>query len=341
MTDYTGPAAVLRHYLDDPATGWSIGAFGALAEFARADGEPVERRQGDGWASLVSPLGALRVSLDDRMRLVPYEAVSRMRTAWSQGVVACLAQRDAAMAGHDAITELGPDAHALREGGGSEVLFDLGFAIGHVDCCVRTADEGLLSVLRDHVGRGPFGGGAPALKAVKAASPTRVFRSKLGRIEVYQRIPGGDGAETPPGPHTHVMPRLLAHRRDAAATLPLLAGQVPALALFPPNPIRDGAGAVKPFDAGAHDAFQALMAGFAAPEIMAAKRLAWAALADGRGPGGLDLPTDRHARTALRVALRQARHTDGPSPALDAWTAAVEPAQGEAGDDADAGADHG
>ena len=92
---------------------------------------------------------------------------------------------------------------------------------------------------------------------------------------------------------------------------------------------------------GAHDAFQALMAGFAAPEIMAAKRLAWAALADGRGPGGLDLPTDRHARTALRVALRQARHTDGPSPALDAWTAAVEPAQGEAGDDADAGADHG
>jgi len=329
MTNDLGPAAVLDQHLDDPATGWSIGAFGALAEFARAGDEPAERLSGDGWVGLASPLGAMRVHLDDRTHLIPYEALSKFRTAWSQGVVACLAEDDAAMAGKETITEVGADAHALDEAAKSEVLFDLGLGIRHVDCCVRTADADLLAVLRRCAGRPPFDGGEEALAAIKAASPARIFRSRLGRIEVYQAIPSGGGAATPTGPHTHVMPRLLKHRRDHAATLPVPAGLVPALALYPPNPIRAGNGGVRDFDRAAHDAFQELMRRFAAPEIMAAKRLAWDAVADGRGPDGLDLPTDRHARTALRVALRQAYHTDGPSSVLARWTEAVEPVSDE------------
>ena len=241
------------------------------------------------------------------------------------------------MAGHSVITELGPDTEAIRSEDRNSIAFDIGLDIAHIDCRVRTADAGLLAVLRGATGKPPLDGGQDALAAIKAVGPHRVFASRLGRIEVYQPIPGGDGATTPMGPHTHVMPRLLAHRRDQAATLPVPDGLVPALALFPPNPVRDGDGGVRDFDRAAHDAFQGLMARFAASDIMAAKRLAWDALAQGHGPERLMLPTDRHVRTALRVAVRQAHHVDGPSAALEAWQNAVEPV---GTDDPDLPADH-
>ena len=44
-------------------------------------------------------------------------------------------------------------------------------------------------------------------------SPHRVFCCRMGRVEVYQPIPAPDG-KSPEGPHTHVLPRLLAHGRS-------------------------------------------------------------------------------------------------------------------------------
>ena len=50
----------------------------------------------------------------------------------------------------------------------------------------------------------------------------------MGRVEVFQPIPSPDG-KSPEGPHTHVLPRLLAHGRLNAATVPVPDGWLAGL----------------------------------------------------------------------------------------------------------------
>ena len=44
------------------------------------------------------------------------------------------------------------------------------------------------------------------MAVILAASPHRVFVSRVGRIEVFQAIPSANG-KSPEGPHTHVLPK--------------------------------------------------------------------------------------------------------------------------------------
>ena len=112
----------------------------------------------------------------------------------------------------------GADDEALRERDRDAVLFDLGLGALQVDCCVRVADPEVAAQLRAHCGQPVFA--APAMGIILAANPHRVFLSRLGRIEVFQPIPPPDG-KSPDGPHTHVLPGLLRHRRTHAATEPI------------------------------------------------------------------------------------------------------------------------
>ena len=122
-----------------------------------------------------------------------------------------------------ALTEVGPDTEALREQDRGAVLFDLGIDALQVDCCIRVSDPKLAAELRAHVGRSLFEAGNPAMGLILVHSPDRVFITRVGRAEVYQAIPQ-PGDKAPEGPHTHVLPRLLAHRRTHAATEPIPRG---------------------------------------------------------------------------------------------------------------------
>jgi hypothetical protein len=106
-----------------------------------------------------------------------------------------------------------------------------------------------------------------------ALSPHRVFISAAGRIEVYQPIPPPTG-KSPDGPHTHVLPRLLARGRSHAATVPIPSGWVVAMTLYPPHPLRQGSGQPIAFDPARHAAFQTLMERYGAPALMAGKQAA-------------------------------------------------------------------
>jgi hypothetical protein len=55
------------------------------------------------------------------------------------------------------------------------------------------------------------------------------------------------------------------------ANIPVPAGMLPCLTLYPPHPARDEEGCERAFDAAAHHAYQALLARFGDPVFLAAK----------------------------------------------------------------------
>lgn len=328
--------AILSQHLADPGTGWSMGSFGAIAEFHQDPGEPAEagplvRRTGR---------GAIRLELAEGTVPVAYETPVRNPLGWSQGLALCLPPAAAARARRAVLTELGPDAEALDPAGRAAILFDMGLAQPQVDFCIRTADPALLAVLRAEAGRSLLDPGNPAMGAILRAHPHRVALTTLGRVEVYQKIGGPDtGGVSPPGPHTHVLPKLLRAGRTHSANLPIPDGLVPCAFLHPANPLATPMGAPRPFDAAAHAAFQGLVAAWAPLEHRRIKAAVEAALALGEGPERL-APATRAGRKALRVALRQARQTRGEDRLLARWLALHDaPGAREADEIAEAGDD--
>jgi len=169
------------------------------------------------------------------------------------------------------------------------------------------------------------------MKVILAANPHRVFVSCLGRIEVYQPIPP-PGGKSPNGPHTHVLPKLLAHGRTHAATEPLPDGWVPCAHLYPPHPLRDRFGQRHSFRRERHDAFQTVLARYGIADRIELKRCVVASVMAGRGPEAISVADDRFARATVRVALRQLRAMDRQSATLFAWLSAydrLEPSEEE------------
>ena len=321
MSAVAGHLGLLAAQMADHETQWSLGTFGAIAEFARNPGEPVELSRTDADLVAVTSRGGIRIAPREDMRLFASESTTRQ--SWSQRVSLCLPENRCAMSGRTALTALGQDDEALREQDREAVLFDLGLGALQVDACVRIADPEVTAKLLSCARRSLFEPGNPAMMIILGASPHRVFISRLGRIEVFQPIPPADG-KSPNGPHTHVLPKLLRLRRTHAATEPVPDGFVPCAHLYPAHPTRDAFGRGRPFDGGRHAAFQSILSAFGDPASVALKQRIIAAIAAGADPTSVAVTDHRFARTAIRVAVRQLCATDDASPALAAWMAVHE-----------------
>jgi hypothetical protein len=269
----------------------------------------------------VTARGGLRIDVREDVRLFASETATR--DSWSHRVSLCLPQHICAMSGRTVLTELGPDVGALREQDREAALFDLGLGALQVDACVRVADPDVRAELSSHTGRVLFEPGNPAMQVVLAASPHRVFASRLGRLEVFGPIPPPDG-ESPLGPHTHVLPKLLHHRRTHAATEPVPDGLVPCAHLYPAHPMRDALGRRRPFEPERHAAFQEILRRFGDPASVALKQRVRAAIAEGADPSAVAVADRRFARAGIRVVLRQLSACDEASPVLAAWNAVHE-----------------
>jgi len=316
---------LMARFLADPGAGWSMGSFGAIAEFHQDPEEPAIT----GVLSRVTTRGGIR--LENLAAAVPvaYETLMKRPDRWGQGVALCLPGDAAARARRGVLSELGPDEAALRPEDQGAVLFDMGLEQPQVDFCIRTADPGLLRLLRAAEGRSLFAPDNPAMAAILAAHPHRVALTALGRVEVYQKIGGPDtGGVSPPGPHTHVLPQLLRARRTHSANIALPEGLVPCAGLYPESALAGPLGEEKPFDPQAFAGFQALLDHWGLDEHRTVKSAVDAALRAGKGPEGF--PADsRIARRALRIALRQALRLHGETPLLTHWLATVDRAEEE------------
>ena len=319
MPTDTDPLAFLCAQLADCDNHWSVGTFGAIAEFTRDPDERVTFASAGDAVAAVTARGGLRIVPPPELRLVASESATR--ESWSHRVALCLADDRCAMSRRDTLTELGPDAQALRDDDREATLFDLGLGTLQVDACIRVSDPTVAAALRPHLGRNVFEAGNPAMGIIVPASPHRVFLCRLGRVEVFQPIPPPDG-RSPEGPHTHVLPKLLQARRTHAATEPIPEGLVPCAHVYPAHPVKDALGQAVPFDARRHGAFQEMLDRFGDRGAIDLKRRVVAAVEQGGEPSAITVPNDRFARAGVRVALRQLRASGGSSPALAAWLAA-------------------
>jgi hypothetical protein len=320
--------------LADAETAWGVGSFGAIAEFMRDAHETTAIKRGNDGITAVTARGSLRIRVHPGLRLIASESLTT--ESWSHRVALCLRREVCTMSGRTELTEIGPDTEALRAEDRDGVLFDLGLGLLQVDACVRTANPSVLAALRRYVGKSVFATDSGAIGVLLQASPHRVFSSRAARVEVFQTIPPPDG-RSPDGPHTHVLPKLLAQGRTHAATEALPAGWIPCAYCYPPHPLRDGMGRGRPFQQTHHFAFQSLLTCYGDPENVALKRRIIDAVAAGVEPFGLDPPQDRFARATMRVTLRQLQ-AESPAPAaLAAWLAAHDrPPSGKLEDSAEA-----
>jgi hypothetical protein len=305
---------LLAAQLADPATNWSLGTFGAIAEFMRDSHEPVVMETAE--LSAVTDRGGIRLRPVAELRLVASEGATR--ESWSQRVALCLPEDRCAMNRRGVLTEVGPDLEAIRETDRDAVLFDMGLDVLQADVCVRVSDHDLAEGLRTCCGRSLFASGNPAMGMILAASPHRVFIGRIGRVEVFQPIPPANG-KSPVGPHTHVLPKLLQHRRAHAATEPIPEGWVPCAHFYPAHPAKDSLGAHRPYESRRDGAFQDLMQAFGDVKLIDLKKRVMAAVSAGANPAAFAVPDDRFARATVRIGLRQLLAAGGPSPAIAAW----------------------
>lgn len=324
-----GAIVLAKRYLGDAAASWGLGAFGALGEFHHDLDEEGALTTTSTGGEFVTKRGGIRVALSPAVVVAPYQVPSKRRGLWSHGINFCLPETLAFRQRRTVLTELGYDRDALRRHDRDGILFDLGLGFGHVEVLIRVRDHRLLAKLGAMRGRIFLDPANPALGAVLDESPHRIFRSNLGRIEVYGKIPAPDDKTPPSGPHSHILPELLKHGRARAANVPIPDGMLPCLSLFPTNPILDSSGEPKPFDKTAHDAFQTILAQFGDPERVALVARVMDSVRDGKRP--LDpADLDRFGRHAARVALRQyaALRKGSVSENLARWVERFEPSGG-------------
>ncbi|MEM1345048.1 MAG: hypothetical protein AAGI34_10785 [Pseudomonadota bacterium] len=322
MVDLRGE---LESHLQDWQAGWSVGSFGAIAEF---------HQDADEAALVEAPLtratarGAIRIERLDGVVPVAWEALSKNPARWQQGVALCLPVDEARASGRRVLTECGPDAGAIRPEDRTAILFDMGLAQANIDFCIRTDDPALLACLRAEAGRSLLEPGNPAMGAILKAHPHRVSLSAIGRCEVYQKIGGSDtGGVSPAGPHTHVLPKLMAAGRSHSANTPIPEALMPGMMLHPANPTMGTLGEDRAFDDALFARFQRLLEAWGAPEYVAAKGRVWAAMDADRLPEACpetDQASSRVERTALRNAIRQRARGHGVSALVAAWSAALD-----------------
>lgn len=224
----------LQVNLATPQTGWSIGVFGALAEFHREPDEPASIKEFE----VATVRGAIRLKPLDECRPVAYKPRSAKQADRDFGTALCLPEAAAQMQRRELLTELGPDASAINESDRKAILFDLGLGSPYGIFCVRIPYEDERQIARLRSGLGKSFLGSALFDEVVRMSPHRVFMSRLGRIEVYQRI-GEHGGATPHGPHTHLLPKLVSRRRTHSANALLPEGLVPR-ATFHPRTLEEG-----------------------------------------------------------------------------------------------------
>ncbi|WP_407527223.1 DUF6925 family protein [Methylobacterium oryzisoli] len=269
--------ALLECALADPAVTWTFGGYGAALALRREPGEEAVPLAGRlGWATSRAAL-----AFAPGLHPVAYETALGARD-WSHAVALCVPAAACVEFAPGAVTACGPDRAALRPQDREAALFDLGLGLRQARVLLRSADPAATAVLRAACGREPLAD--EGLFAALLALPCdRVVLAGPHRAEA-----------APGGPRLHVLGKLLRLGRTHAATAPIPPGLVPVAHLHPPHPLAGGA----PFDRARHDAFQALLAAWGDPALMALKARALA----GEDP----VPQTRAGRAALTVARAQA-----------------------------------
>lgn len=294
------PFELLAELASDPDNGWNIGRFGAVGEFVRDPDEPATIVQTPERLEITTARGALRIAPQEPLAGIAWDSLSADGETWSHAVAFCVPQPPTS---HSTVAALGSDVDAILPDARTHLLFDLGVGAGAVRMALRTDDAALIAALGQAEGR-PLSASPAVLPEVLRAQPHRVLMSPAGRIEVFQPIPPADG-KSPAGPHTHLLPKLLAKDRIHSANTPVPDGLQAVLTVHPRSPWRDSRGQHHPFDPDADAQFLQLADRFGLAEDAVVRETLLAEIESGLAPEAAAWPDTRRGRTAARIALRR------------------------------------
>ena len=99
--------SVVHTHLLTPDSGWSIGTFGALAEFSRDADEPAEIARTDAGGRVATARGALRIGLKNGVRVVACESPGGHGDGPAGEISFCLPDDEGSRNGRAALTEFG------------------------------------------------------------------------------------------------------------------------------------------------------------------------------------------------------------------------------------------
>jgi len=213
-----------------PGATWVSGVSGALAEFCFDAGERVNLDIEAHRIVARTSRAAICIDLNEHIRAV---ALGTGRSAAERSTVLLVLPREHVEGRPpEGFLRVGPDREALVREACDETLYDfgLGRSAGHFG--IRTSSSALQACLDSAIGLPWRDALAATGSALVQASPTRVVRNPIGRIEVSTRIPP-PGGKTPPGPHTHFLPPLIDTANDIPPAVSLPSNLVPCLTYYP------------------------------------------------------------------------------------------------------------
>ena len=203
---------------------WVGGVYGAVAEFCIGADEQVEVADSEGCLVATTARAAMRIHVSDHVRALAF--------ANNRVIVLAAPSGLAPGVGNHGLTAMGPDIEAIRPNDREGYLYDFGLGFGCSGFGVRTTDASLRHVLDGCAGQKWPELLATAGRQILQASPPRVVINPVGRIEVSTPIPL-PGTETPPGPHTHFLPPLLAAARETAPGMELPQAYAACVTYYP------------------------------------------------------------------------------------------------------------
>jgi predicted Fe-S protein YdhL (DUF1289 family) len=193
--------------LEQKSGTWTIGCYGAIAEFLCEHDEACRVTVAGETITARSPRGALRLTIGEHVRAL------QLRAGNDYGpMFLAVLQARANLPVATTLTPLGPDEGAIQPECRDQPWFDLG--LGRVDLrfCVRSSSEELQNTLN-------LASGLPLSDVLQSAGativahgPARIVESPLGRAEIYTPTPP-PGGKSPDGLHTHLLPSHLATGR--------------------------------------------------------------------------------------------------------------------------------
>jgi hypothetical protein len=206
---------------------WVGGVYRAVAEFSIGADESVEVVESEGCLVARTSRAAMRIHVSDHVRALAFT---------NNGVIVLAVPRGRAPAfEHQGLIAMGLTPRPFGQTTARDT-YDFGFGFGCSGFGIRTTDASLRHVLDGSVGHRWPELLAAAGRQILEASPSRVVIKPVGRIEVSTPIPL-PGTETPPGPHTHFLPPLLAAARETAPGMDLPQACAPCVTYYP-----DGSG---------------------------------------------------------------------------------------------------
>ncbi|MGH6938094.1 DUF1289 domain-containing protein [Hypericibacter sp.] len=215
---------------------WAIGCYGGVAEFRAEAGEDCEIAVDGERVTARTDRGALRLRIGDAVRaLALYETPGQQDL---RAIFLVVARLRAGLPVASGLSALGADRAAILPQDRGQGLYDLGLRRTITRFCIRTDKAALVETLTPALGQS-WPNYLPAVgAAILRESPVRVVESALGRAEVRTPIPP-PGAASIPGPHTHLLPDLLAMGREMGPGFELPEAYAPGAIFYPSPPAND------------------------------------------------------------------------------------------------------